>query len=109
RRGVAMGIKQTGVAVAGMICGLIVPALGEAVGWRGTILVLGALTVLAGLISWVLYRDRPDDPTGPARAARPSVSTVIRNRSLLLLSGVTFLYAGVQLSLAGFMVLFLTE
>jgi MFS transporter, ACS family, hexuronate transporter len=32
-----------------------------------------------------------------------------RNRSLLLLGGVTFLYAGVQLSLAGFMVLFLTE
>jgi sugar phosphate permease len=109
RRGVAMGIKQTGVALAGMICGLIVPPLGEAVGWRGTILVLGALTVLAGLISWALYRDRPDDATGPARAARPGLSTVIRNRSLLLLSGVTFLYAGVQLSLAGFMVLFLTE
>jgi MFS transporter, ACS family, hexuronate transporter len=109
RRGVAMGIKQTGVALAGMICGLIVPPLGEAVGWRGTVLVLGALTVLAGIVSWAIYRDRPDDPTAPTKAARPGISTVIRNRSLLLLSGVTFLYAGVQLSLAGFMVLFLTE
>jgi sugar phosphate permease len=109
RRGVAMGIKQTGVAVAGMICGLIVPPLGEAVGWRGTVLVLGVLTVAAGLISWGLYRERPDDPSTGPKPARPGLSTVIRNRSLLLLSGVTFLYAGVQLSLAGFMVLFLTE
>ncbi|MFN8635423.1 MAG: MFS transporter [Chloroflexota bacterium] len=109
RRGLAMGVKQTGVALAGMICGLIVPPLGTAFGWRGTILVLGVLTVAAGAISWLTYRDRPDDPTAGPRAARPGISTVIRNRSLLLLSGVTFLYAGVQLSLAGFMVLFLTE
>lgn len=109
RRGLAMGVKQTGVALAGMICGLIVPPLGQAVGWRGTILVLGALTVASGVVSWLLYRERPEDPNAPAKAARPSLFTVIRNRSLLLLSGVTFLYAGVQLSIAGFMVLFLTE
>jgi sugar phosphate permease len=109
RRGLAMGVKQTGVALAGMICGLIVPPIGEAVGWRGTILALGVLTVAAGLISWVVYRDRPDDTGGTAKAARPGLGTVIRNRNLLFLSGVTFLYAGVQLSLAGFMVLFLRD
>jgi MFS transporter, ACS family, hexuronate transporter len=109
RRGLAMGVKQTGVALAGMICGLIVPPIGEAVGWRGTILVLGVLTVAAGVISWVLYRDRRDDVGSAAKAARPGLGTVIRNRNLLYLSGVTFLYAGVQLSLAGFMVLFLRD
>ena len=109
RRGVAMGIKQTGVALAGMICGLIVPPLGEAVGWRGTILVLGVVTVLSGVIAWLAYRGRPDDPSAGPKPPRPGFRTVIRNPSLLLLSGVTFLYAGVQLSLAGFMVLFLTE
>jgi sugar phosphate permease len=109
RRGLAMGVKQTGVALAGMICDLIVPPLGQTIGWRGTLLVLGALTVASGIISWLLYRERPDDPNAPAKAARPGLSAVIRNRNLLLLSGVTFLYAGVQLSIAGFMVLFLTE
>ena len=109
RRGLAMGVKQTGVALAGMICALIVPPLGQTIGWRGTLLVLGALTVASGIISWLLYRERPDDPNAPAKAARPGLSAVIRNRNLLLLSGVTFLYAGVQLSIAGFMVLFLTE
>jgi ACS family hexuronate transporter-like MFS transporter len=109
RRGVAMGIKQTGVALAGMICGLIVPPLGQAVGWRGTIFVLGSITVISGIVAWLAYRDRPDDPSAGPKPPRPGFRTVIRNRSLLILSGVTFLYAGVQLSLAGFMVLFLTE
>ncbi|MGE3270743.1 MAG: MFS transporter [Chloroflexota bacterium] len=109
KRGLAMGVKQTGVALAGMICGLMVPPLGQAVGWRGTMLTLGVMTVAAGVISWVMYRDRPDDHGSGPKPARPGFRTVIRNRSLLLLSGVTFLYAGVQLSLAGFMVLFLTE
>ncbi|MCC7371065.1 MAG: MFS transporter [Chloroflexi bacterium] len=109
RRGVAMGVKQTGVALAGMICGLAVPPLGQAIGWRGTILVLGVMTVLSGVLAWVLFRDRPDDPSAGPKPPRPGFLTVARNRSLLLLSGVTFLYAGVQLSLAGFMVLFLTE
>jgi MFS transporter, ACS family, hexuronate transporter len=109
RRGVAMGIKQTGVAMAGMICGLVVPPLGQTVGWRGTVFVLGAVTVLSGVIAWLAYRDRPDDPSGGPRPPRPGFRAIMRNRSLLLLGGVTFLYAGVQLSLAGFMVLFLTE
>lgn len=110
RRGLAMGVKQTGVALAGMICGLVVPPLGQALGWRGTLLVLGAVTVASGAFSWLAYRDRRDHgASGTARAARPGFGTVVRNRGLLLLSGVTLLYAGVQLSLAGFLVLFLRE
>jgi sugar phosphate permease len=107
RRGLAMGIKQTGVALAGVICGFIVPPLGQAYGWRGTFLILGAFTVVAGVLSWVLYRDRPVESV--AVAPRPGYRVVLRNRNLLLLSGVTFLYAGVQLSLVGFLVLFLRE
>ena len=107
-RGLAMGIKQTGLALAGLICGLVVPPLGQAFGWRGALLTLGLVVVASGLIAWLAYRDRPAEPSaGPAR--RPGLGSVVRNRSLLLLSGVTFLYAGVQLSLVGFLVLFLTE
>ena len=116
RRGLAMGIKQTGVALAGTICGLAVPTLGQAVGWRGVLLVLGLVTIGSGLLAWLACRDRVPEPTLPASGQasaggnpRPSFRTVMRDRNLLLLGGVTFLYAGVQLSLAGFLVLFLTE
>src|SRR4051794_38085518 len=108
-RGVAMGIKQTGVALAGLVCGLIVPSLGVAVGWRLTIAALGRATGGAGILAWIAYRDRPAEGLSTARAKRPGYATVLKNRNLLLLSGVTFLFAGVQLSLAGFLVLFLRD
>jgi sugar phosphate permease len=109
RRGLAMGIKQTGVALAGMICGLTVPLLGQIVGWRGTILLLGLVTVASGVLAWIAYRERPDQATSAGQAKRPGFGTVLGNRNLLLLGGVTLLLAGVQLSLVGFLVLFLTE
>lgn len=108
-RGLAMGIKQTGVALAGMICGLTVPTLGQWFGWRGTILVLGIVTVVSGVLAWLAYQDRPEHGTAATRAKRPGFGTVLRNRNLLLLGGVTLLLAGVQLSLVGFLVLFLKE
>ncbi len=108
RRGLAMGIKQTGVAMAGLICGLMVPPLGQAFGWRGALLVLGLVCIASGALAWLAYRDRPVESAG-AKAPRPAFGTVIRNRNLLLLSCVTFLYGGVQLSIVGFLVLFLTE
>jgi MFS transporter, ACS family, aldohexuronate transporter len=104
-----MGVKQTGVALAGMICGLTVPSLGQALGWRGTILILGAVTVVSGVLAWIAYRDRQDHGAGGTRATRPGLGTVLGNRNLLLLGGVTLLLAGVQLSLVGFLVLFLNE
>jgi ACS family hexuronate transporter-like MFS transporter len=108
-RGLAMGIKQTGVALAGLICGLAVPALALAFGWRGAILILGIAVVVSGILAWIAYRDRPQEEQATARAKRPGYGTVLRNRNLLLLAGVTFLFAGVQLSLAGFLVLFLRD
>ncbi|MFN8525326.1 MAG: MFS transporter [Chloroflexota bacterium] len=109
RRGLAMGIKQTGVALAGMICGVLVPPLATALGWRGAFVALGSITAAAGVLSWLLYRERAPEAEISARPPRPSVGTVLRNRDLLLLSAVTLLYAGVQLSLVGFLVLFLRE
>jgi ACS family hexuronate transporter-like MFS transporter len=97
------------VELAGLICGLIVPSLGLAYGWRWTIAALGIATVASGILAWIAYRDRPAEGLSTARAKRPGYATVLKNRNLLLLSGVTFLFAGVQLSLAGFLVLFLRD
>src|SRR5215216_4002395 len=59
-RGTAMGIKQTGVALAGALMGLSVPRLAEALGWRGALSAIGWITLVAGLLVWVLYREHPE-------------------------------------------------
>ena len=109
RRGLAMGIKQTGVPLAGVICGLVVPAVGETLGWRGALLALGLLAVASGGLVWLAYRDRHDEPSATPKRPREAFTRVIKDRNLLLLPGFTWLYAGVQLSFVAFLVLFLCE
>jgi MFS transporter, ACS family, hexuronate transporter len=109
RAGLPMGIKQTGVALAGVILGVLVPPLATAFDWRGALVALGLLTAGSGLLAWLLYRDREVDRDGHARTRRPGFGAVMKDRGLLLLGGVTWIYAGVQLSLVGFLVLFLRE
>jgi MFS transporter, ACS family, hexuronate transporter len=108
-RGFAMGVKQTGVALAGVLCGLAVPPLALALGWRGALVGLALATMLAGVIAWLVYRDRPTDDVAAAAHGRRSLGSLLGDRNLLLFGGVTWLYAGAQLSLVGFLVLFLQD
>ena len=109
RAGLPMGIKQTGVALAGVILGIVVPPLAAVFDWHGTLIALGLLTAGSGLAAWVLYRDREAPHPSTAKTVRPGFGTVMKNPGLLLLGGVTWIYAGIQLSLVGFLVLFLKE
>jgi sugar phosphate permease len=97
------------VALAGVILGVLALPLATGSGWRGSLVGLGGLTAACGLAAWLLYRDRPREPRSSAPVARPSLGDVLRHRGLLLLGGVTGIYGGVQLALAGFLVLFVTE
>lgn len=109
RRGLAMGIKQTGVALAGVLCGLTVPALAATFGWRGAYAALAAAVAAAGLAAWALYRERPVEHDVMTAPPRQPLSAVLRQRNLLLMCGVTWVFAAVQLSVTGFLVLFLRE
>jgi ACS family hexuronate transporter-like MFS transporter len=111
RRGLAMGIKQTGVALAGAIMALAVPRMSEPLGWRGAMGLIGWLTLTAGVLAWFLYREHPDAQAGQARnrVEGAGFKSLLRNRNLILLCATTVLLAAVQLSLIGFMVLFLSE
>jgi predicted MFS family arabinose efflux permease len=104
-----MGIKQTGVALAGVICGLGVPPLAGSCGWRGAFVVLGSATVAAGAVAWLTYRDVKSEPPAVGRYVGPALRAVVRNSNLLLVCGVTSLYGAVQMSVVGFLVLFLRE
>jgi ACS family hexuronate transporter-like MFS transporter len=88
-----------------------VPRLAEPLGWRNALSVIGWFTVVAGLIAWMLYREHPDARAGQirTRAAGSGLPGLLRNRNLVLLCVATFFLAAIQLSLVGFMVLFLTE
>jgi MFS family permease len=67
RRGVAMGIKQTGLTLGGLTGALTLPALALAQGWRRALMAAGALSLLSALVVALVYRS-------PASLARPAPS-----------------------------------
>src|SRR5262245_41518299 len=65
QRGVAMGIRQTGVPLGGILAASLAPALALAYGWR-TVYIFGGLVTFAGaVLIFVAYYDPPrTTPTG---------------------------------------------
>jgi predicted MFS family arabinose efflux permease len=112
RRSLVFSFKQTGVPVGGMLAGSIAAPLGLAIGWRGAALsVAVASLVLALAVEPLRARFDAADGTGPTPAQSPlaGIRLVLRTPALrrLALSSTTF--AATQLSMATFLVTFLTE
>jgi ACS family hexuronate transporter-like MFS transporter len=67
RRGFAMGIKQTGLTLGGLIAALTMPPLALHLGWRHALATAGALSLLSAALVAVIYRT-----PAAAVAARPT-------------------------------------
>jgi MFS family permease len=55
-RGLAMGVKQTGLTLGGFTAALTLPPLALAVGWRHALATAGALAVLGAVLVLLVYR-----------------------------------------------------
>jgi predicted MFS family arabinose efflux permease len=87
-RGRAMGLLITASSVAVVLTNATVPTLSAWLGWTGTYRLLGLITVLIGALCWLVLRDAPHSSN--ASVKKPPVSTLVRNRDLMLLSLVGF-------------------
>jgi MFS family permease len=66
-RGVAMGIKQTGLTLGGLTAALTLPPVAVAFGWRAALAAAGAASIAAAVLVLAVYRT----PVAPA-VARPA-------------------------------------
>ncbi|WP_306324051.1 MULTISPECIES: MFS transporter [unclassified Streptomyces] len=70
RRAEAVGVKQSGIPIATLLTGLVLPPLAEALSWRAAVaLVIPVMPAMALLALRVLPRDPA--PTGPLRFGLP--------------------------------------
>ncbi len=77
-RGFAMGIRQTGVPLGGLVGALTLPAVAHAAGYRGAFVFAAALVAVPTVIAYAGYREAPGD-RGPAQ----SLATVLRGMRAL--------------------------
>ena len=102
RRGLLMGLKQTGFTIGGILGGLVLPSVADAVDWRIAVLVplvLCAAVGLAGLAFAGVASPRTED-----RSAEP-----VRSASFVPMSIYGFFMAGIQLSSLGLLAVYLVD
>lgn len=110
-RGVAMGIKQTGLTLGGIASSLVLPPLALAFGWRDALAAAGGLSVFAALLVAVGYRS-PVSASGRMPAERPRPAEVLqffRRPGLLVVFGCGLALSVAQASVLAYLVLFARE
>jgi MFS transporter, ACS family, hexuronate transporter len=112
-RATAMGIKQTGVPIGGVLTALVAPSLVLIAGWRESFAAMGALNLAFGFFFWSLWREPDDAPyAAPAHASTPHhrpAPAPFRARDLLSLSFGTALMLIGQMALITYVPLYLKE
>lgn len=111
RAGLVFSIKQTGVPLGGMLAGAVAPPLALKAGPAAAVASVAALCLLCAWVAQPLRRghdlDRvPDSPIRLAGLLRP-LRMVLAQASLRRLATTSFVFSGVQLCLAGYLVTYL--
>jgi predicted MFS family arabinose efflux permease len=112
-RSLIFSLKQTGVPIGGVLAGGVVPTLAILLGWREAAIAVGTVSLLLILFIHparnMLDRDRqPKQKISLAGVFQP-LRLVLTHSGLRRLSVVSFLFAGMQLCLFTYLVIYLTK
>ncbi len=110
-RATAMGLKQTGAPLAGVLAAATLPALGLAIGWRSALATVGIAVIAAGVVTAFLYRERPQPSRGAEAKGgmRVGVRAVMRNRELWTVSSIALMFVTAQQALIMYLALYYKE
>ena len=108
-RGMAMGVRQTGIPAGGTIGALTLPAMGLVFGWRWALSLVGVVTIAAGLLVLVCYKEpaRPQAVSGAAPAG--GLKDIVRRSEIWAAAFYAAVLAGCQWCYISYIELYLTE
>jgi MFS family permease len=106
-------IKQTGIPLGGMLAGALTPWLAAVWGWQGAACIIAGLALLSLLLAQPLRRsidaDRKPGKTLADISVTKPLKMVFSERLLRGLTMVGFVYAGCQVSVGAFYVVYLVH
>jgi len=108
-RATAMGIKQTGIPLGGILASSTLPALALAFGWRTSVTLVSAATLVFILAVRTGIPPAPSLQDQPPGTRWAQLREVLSNRSILALSIMGIFLAGAQLAIITHLVLFLKK
>jgi len=108
QRGVAMGVRQTGVPLGGILAASVAPALAVAYGWRTAYVGGGLLAFVGAVFIFAAYYDPPRQSEAGTLPIR-SLREISRDRRLWWLSLIFNCQLFTQSAVTTYFVLFLHE
>jgi sugar phosphate permease len=112
-RPLVFSVKQVGVPLGGALAGALIPLLIIAFGWQGAALAVCmialVITVVVQPLRNPLDTDRRSGPLLASVSVREPVMLVLRHRGLRKLALAGFAYAGCQVCVGSFFVVYLTQ
>lgn len=111
RRGLAMGIRQMGIPVGGLVAALLLPPLAATWGWRTGLAVAGAVALAgsAGTIALLGRHTRSGETLPGSARPRPTWRTIAQDRDVLLLTVWGCLLVSGQFATIAFLALYCNE
>lgn len=106
-RGIAMGIRQCGVPIAGLVAAILLPAIAARYDYRAALAAAGFLTLVASALAAGLYRE-PTELQGERASLRALIAEMVaiaRESRLILLTLVSMILATGQFAMIGFLTL----
>jgi predicted MFS family arabinose efflux permease len=91
QQGMAMGIRQTGVTLAGVVAAVMLPPIALALGWSASLRTVAVLALLSVAVFALFYRE-----PGPRehRAAPFRLRQLLRSRPWLFATGFAWVFMG---------------
>src|SRR5438445_4411873 len=107
-RGIAMGVKQTGLTLGGLTAALLLPPIARGWSWRHALATAGLLSIFSAVLVAIFARSRPA-PATPSPVERPRLSELgefLRRPPILVVFGCGLALSVAQSSLLAYLVLY---
>ncbi|GAB6155001.1 MFS transporter [Desulfosporosinus burensis] len=109
QRAMALGIRQTGVPLGGMVAALIIPPIAIRFGWQMAMVTMSAGAVFGAVVCLLTYRDHPAEVGSTNLIKGRQWTHLLRNKNIWLvgLTGIT--YVAAQYTIVTYLVLYLHD
>jgi MFS transporter, ACS family, aldohexuronate transporter len=107
-RGIAMGVKQTGLTLGGLAAALALPPLARSTSWHHALTAAGLVSLASAILVAIFYRSRSVHPSaGPAERPRLSeLGEFLQRPPILVVFGCGLALSLAQSSLMAYFVLY---
>jgi MFS family permease len=110
-RATAMGVKQTGIPMGGVLAAATLPTIAIVLDWRKAFIISGAISLLSFLFCLLFYKKPQMEKThkGIQPLSLSSLWEILKDRDLMLLSCLVIVFMALQISIQTYLVLFCKE